>query len=124
MRVVQALQGTQGLENSLARAESQLAQNSTIPAFYSTNVIESVINFSQTGPGSSDGYFPEDDIIPGLDPEANGNVDIAVTSVLQTTAGKMIFGRYDERVHTVYDKQSEKPKEREHSSHAAVPPQH
>jgi len=26
-------------------------------------------------------------------------VDIAVTSVLQTTAGKMIFGKYDERTH-------------------------
>jgi hypothetical protein len=25
-------------------------------------------------------------------------VDIAVTSVLQTTAGKMIFGKFDERV--------------------------
>lgn len=25
------------------------------------------------------------------------NVDIAVTSVLQTTAGKMIFGKFDER---------------------------
>jgi uncharacterized protein YacL len=31
-------------------------------------------------------------------------IDISVTSVLQTTAGKMIFGRFDERVHTVYDK--------------------
>lgn len=30
-------------------------------------------------------------------------IDIAVTSVLQTTAGKMIFGRFDDRVHTVYD---------------------
>ena len=29
-------------------------------------------------------------------------IDIAVTSVLQTTAGKMIFGRYDERVHAVH----------------------
>jgi len=29
------------------------------------------------------------------------NVDIAVTSVLQTTAGKMIFGKYDERMRTV-----------------------
>jgi uncharacterized protein YacL len=28
-------------------------------------------------------------------------IDIAVTSVLQTTAGKMIFGKYDERVHAV-----------------------
>jgi uncharacterized protein YacL len=29
------------------------------------------------------------------------NVEITVTSVLQTTAGKMIFGRHDERVHSV-----------------------
>ena len=29
------------------------------------------------------------------------NVDIAVTSVLQTTAGKMIFGKYDERARSV-----------------------
>ena len=31
-------------------------------------------------------------------------IDISVTSVLQTTAGKMIFGRFDERVHAVYEK--------------------
>jgi uncharacterized protein YacL len=31
-------------------------------------------------------------------------IDIAVTSVLQTTAGKMIFGRFDERTHTVHEK--------------------
>ena len=31
-------------------------------------------------------------------------IDIAVTSVLQTTAGKMIFGRFDERMHAVHDK--------------------
>jgi len=29
-------------------------------------------------------------------------IDIAVTSVLQTTAGKMIFGRFDEKVHSVH----------------------
>ncbi|MBI2688907.1 MAG: TRAM domain-containing protein [Acidobacteria bacterium] len=34
-------------------------------------------------------------------------VEITVTSVLQTTAGKMIFGRYDDRVHM-----AEKPVER------------
>jgi uncharacterized protein YacL len=28
-------------------------------------------------------------------------IDIVVTSVLQTTAGKMIFGKYDERVHPI-----------------------
>jgi uncharacterized protein YacL len=29
-------------------------------------------------------------------------IDIAVTSVLQTTAGKMIFGRFDDRAHAVH----------------------
>ncbi|HEY2843902.1 MAG TPA: PIN domain-containing protein [Bryobacteraceae bacterium] len=36
-------------------------------------------------------------------------IDVAVTSVLQTTAGKMIFGKFDERTHTVYDKERERP---------------
>jgi uncharacterized protein YacL len=40
-------------------------------------------------------------------------IDIAVTSVLQTTAGKMIFGRFDERTHTVHEK--ERPERREHA---------
>ena len=31
-------------------------------------------------------------------------IDISVTSVLQTTAGKMIFGRFDDRIHAVHDK--------------------
>ena len=28
-------------------------------------------------------------------------IDISVTSVLQTTAGKMIFGKFDDRMHAV-----------------------
>jgi uncharacterized protein YacL len=36
-------------------------------------------------------------------------IDVAVTSVLQTTAGKMIFGRFDERSHMVYDKERDRP---------------
>ena len=40
-------------------------------------------------------------------------IDIAVTSVLQTTAGKMIFGRFDERSHTVHEK--ERSERREHA---------
>jgi len=31
-------------------------------------------------------------------------IDVIVTSVLQTTAGKMIFGRFDERAHPAHDK--------------------
>ena len=41
-------------------------------------------------------------------------IDIIVTSVLQTTAGKMIFGRFDERGHA-----AERPREREQPAGAA-----
>jgi uncharacterized protein YacL len=44
-------------------------------------------------------------------------IDVSVTSVLQTTAGKMIFGRYDERTHGVYEKERERqPREAAGSS--------
>ena len=45
-------------------------------------------------------------------------IDISVTSVLQTTAGKMIFGRFDDRVHAVHDKSAE----RQHGSHPREQP--
>jgi uncharacterized protein YacL len=44
-------------------------------------------------------------------------IDVAVTSVLQTTAGKMIFGRFDERTHAVHEK--DRPTAREHVTPAA-----
>jgi uncharacterized protein YacL len=44
-------------------------------------------------------------------------IDVAVTSVLQTTAGKMIFGRFDERTHAVHEK--DRPPAREHAAPAA-----
>ncbi len=47
-------------------------------------------------------------------------IDIAVTSVLQTTAGKMIFGRFDERTHTVYDKERPERTAREHAPAAGA----
>ena len=45
-------------------------------------------------------------------------IDISVTSVLQTTAGKMIFGRFDDRIHTVHEKgHPDRPSSgREHAS--------
>ena len=49
-------------------------------------------------------------------------VDITVTSVLQTTAGKMIFGRFDERVHTVYDKTQHNDKHAAHREPAVSAP--
>ena len=53
-------------------------------------------------------------------------IDISVTSVLQTTAGKMIFGRFDDRVHGVHDKSSSHPERqasapREHQVSGAQP---
>ena len=49
-------------------------------------------------------------------------IDISVTSVLQTTAGKMIFGRFDERAHNSYDKTERPERHREQASTAATPP--
>lgn len=51
-------------------------------------------------------------------------IDITVTSVLQTTAGKMIFGRFDERIHQIHDKpaHTEKQHHREQTATAAGAP--
>jgi uncharacterized protein YacL len=48
-------------------------------------------------------------------------IDISVTSVLQTTAGKMIFGRFDERSHGIYDNKPPTSERVERSSAAAGP---
>jgi uncharacterized protein YacL len=47
-------------------------------------------------------------------------IDISVTSVLQTTAGKMIFGRYDERTHNVYEKTHTERHDRSRQEHPAT----
>jgi uncharacterized protein YacL len=51
-------------------------------------------------------------------------IDITVTSVLQTTAGKMIFGRFDDRVHAVHEKNAPTAERdhrpREQPSHSAA----
>jgi uncharacterized protein YacL len=49
-------------------------------------------------------------------------VEVAVTSVLQTTAGKMIFGRFDERVHHVYETRQGERHERHQKEPAAPMP--
>ncbi len=51
-------------------------------------------------------------------------IDITVTSVLQTTAGKMIFGRFDERIHSIYEKaapHAEKPQQQHERPHREQP---
>ena len=47
-------------------------------------------------------------------------IDVAVTSVLQTTAGKMIFGRFDDRVHAVHGGHVQAGHERAQREHASA----
>jgi hypothetical protein len=93
VRVVQAPEGSD-LESSLLRAENQLAPDSTIPKFYDTTVVDQVINYSQDGPGTANGTFPQDALIPGLQPTENGTDDIAMeaTTWLELTEGVHRFG--------------------------------
>jgi hypothetical protein len=93
VRVVQAPAGS-GLANSLQRAEDQLAPNSTIPKYYESNVVDQVVNYSQNGPGSAEGYFPADALIPGLDIASNGDDDIAmeILAYLDLAQGAHRFG--------------------------------
>lgn len=92
VRVVQEEQFV-NTENSLTWAESLLAPNTTLVKIVDTNVVAQVINFSQNGPGSSDGTFPDDAAIPGID-VAVGTDDIAMeaTAYLDLPAGKYRFG--------------------------------
>ncbi len=56
-------------------------------------------------PGQAVGYLDDGTmvVVDNAKRMISKTIDIAVTSVLQTTAGKMIFGRYDERVHHTYE---------------------
>jgi uncharacterized protein YacL len=48
-------------------------------------------------------------------------IDVTVTSVLQTTAGKMIFGRFDERTHGVFEKPADRPAREQQQAATAGP---
>ena len=49
-------------------------------------------------------------------------IDVTVTSVLQTTAGKMIFGRFDERAHAVHEREPRPPSREQPAPAAASEP--
>jgi hypothetical protein len=90
VRIVQAPQGS-ALENSLDRAEQQLAPNSTIPMAMSTNLVMDFI--SMTKNGAPFGAFTEWTDIPGVDGSI-GYDDFAVEAQtwLQLSAGIYRFG--------------------------------
>lgn len=75
-RLVQAPLGS-GLENSLQRADAQLAANSSIPVFVSNKFTADVLNFSDRTE-TDQGYFARDLMVPGLDPDVNGGDNFAV----------------------------------------------
>ncbi len=93
VRVVQAPIGS-GLENSLGRAEDQLAANSKIPATISTSKVSLVVNFTQNELPSNDGYFEDAETVPGLSGSDNGTDDIAmeIQTYLNLSAGVHRFG--------------------------------
>jgi hypothetical protein len=90
--MVQAPFDAQPLENTLARAEAQLAPNSTIPKVVDTNTVIDVVNFNTAEADAGD--IPGDILPPGLEPDINGVNDFAVeiSAYLELTAGAHRFG--------------------------------
>jgi hypothetical protein len=81
------------LGDSVVRAEDQLAANSTIAEAYDLVTNATIINFNELGGGSA-GYFPNDEIFPGLDTMGDGNNYFAMeaTAFLDLPAGIVRFG--------------------------------
>ena len=82
-------------ENSLDRAEAQLAAGSTIPNNYDITVLSDVINFSQNAinDGGTDGYFDGDLPIPGQTVEfGDDNFAMEARTFLDLPAGVVRFG--------------------------------
>jgi len=96
VRVVQAPAGS-GLANSLARAEEQLAPNSTIPKALETTAVAQVINQTQSE-GAGAGYFqaPDDpeSVVPGIaeSPEGTDDFSVEIMAWLELPAGAYRFG--------------------------------
>jgi hypothetical protein len=92
VRFVQATFDVRPLANDLQRAEDQLAQNSTIPKAADVTEKVQVINMAQVE-GDVTGYFPNDQLVPGLDEATNGTDDFAVevNAWLDLPAGKHRF---------------------------------
>lgn len=91
VRFVQAPQGS-AMENTLQRAEDQLAPRSTLPTYISTNGVADIINFNKIDGAS--GVFDTDVVVPWLEPDVNGSEDFAmeIVAYLDLTAGVHRFG--------------------------------
>ena len=94
VHVVQAPSDSPALENSLSRAESQLAPGSTIPRAYETNLVDALINYSQDAlAGGNAGLFEGDLPIPGQTEEGGTeNWALEAVAYLDLPAGIVRFG--------------------------------
>jgi hypothetical protein len=95
LHVVQAPIENSPLENSLDRAETQLAVNSPIPRVVDTNAVVDVINLNKRS-SDTHGVFPDDLRVPGIDPDTTGNGDndfaVEILTYLELPAGVHRFG--------------------------------
>ena len=94
VRVVQAPKGEGPPDNSLAESEQQLAPNSPYPAILDTNTVLQVVNMAQPSNVGA-GYFPDKEIVPGIDPDVTGTDDdyaVDVQGYLELAAGPYRFG--------------------------------
>jgi hypothetical protein len=94
VRVVQSPAEGGLLDSNLARAESQLGGNSTIPKNYDLSVTAPVVNFSQEAlAGEFVGHFEGDAVIPGHTEEfGSDNFALEATAFLDLPAGVVRFG--------------------------------
>lgn len=95
LHVVQAPVDGGALENSLDRAETQLASGSSIPRAVDTNTVAETINFNKRA-GEAAGAIEGDITVPGIDPDATGNGDndfaVEILTYLELPAGVHRFG--------------------------------
>jgi hypothetical protein len=94
VRVVQAPKGEGPPDNSLVQSEQQLAPNSPYPAILDTNTVLQVVNMAQPSNVGA-GYFPDKEIVPGIDPDTTGTDDdfaVDIQGYLELAAGAYRFG--------------------------------
>ncbi|MBX3731144.1 MAG: hypothetical protein KF791_00970 [Verrucomicrobiae bacterium] len=91
---VRVTQSEDAGDNSLERAEAQLAAGSSIPKVYDIAVVAPLINFSQEALfGGMDGYFEGDEPVPGQEEGfGNDNFAMEIFTFLELPAGVTRFG--------------------------------
>ena len=94
VHVVQAPAGS-SLPNTLVRAEEQIKNNSSIERTVDVTEAADLINYNKTA-GRTQGVFPDDVTVPGIDPAVTGNgtddFTAEVTTYLQLGKGIYRFG--------------------------------